>query len=83
MAFELVRVSKIGAGHWLVLVERDNYSRNGAWRRLTSTTHYRYVTTDSMAVDDYQSEDDRRSRKGAKALIRQARWWGDKFNTKI
>jgi hypothetical protein len=31
-----------------------------------------------MSVDDYRSDDDRRQKRGEKALIRQAKWWGTK-----
>lgn len=76
MAASLVSVRKCGYGHWDIVVERENFSRkNGVF---TSVTTWRYTTTDSMSVDDYKSEDYRRSRKGEKALIRQAKWWGDK-----
>ena len=76
MAASLVSVRKVGSGHWDIVVERENFSRNNGV--LTSVTTWRYTTTDSMSIDDYKSEDYRRSRVGERALIRQARWWGDK-----
>lgn len=80
MSTSLVSVRKCGSGHWDIVVEREYYSRkNGV---LTSVTYWRYTTTDSMSVDDYNSEDSRRCCKGERALIRQAKWWGVKENVK-
>lgn len=75
---QILRVSPCGPGHWEIIVERDNYSYKGVWPRMTSTTYFRYTTTDSMSVDDYRSDDERRQKRGEKSLIRQARVWGDK-----
>lgn len=66
-----------GYGHWRVIVEKANYSRKFPIR-LTSITRWEYVTTDSESVDDYRSDDYKRVNRGEKALIRQAKWWGDK-----
>lgn len=75
---QILRISNCGPGHWEIVVERDNYSHKGLWPRMTSTTYFRYTTTDSMSVDDYRSDDERRQKRGEKSLIRQARVWGDK-----
>ena len=72
MAAELRSVSKTGAGHWRVVVEQIYWSRKGD-KRVTSRKVWRFTTTDSVSVDDYHCG----GRMGEKALIRQAKWWGD------
>lgn len=76
MAAELRSISKTGAGHWRVVVEQTYWSRKGI-TRVTSRKVWTYTTTDSMAIDDYNSDDMARERKGEASLIRQAKWWGD------
>lgn len=66
---------KTGAGHWHVVVEQEYWSRKGA-ARVTSIKRWEHTTTNSMAVDDYHSEDCARSRRGERALLRQAKWFG-------
>ena len=72
MAAELRSVSKTGSGHWRVVVEQMYWSRKG-YKRVTSRKVWSYVTTDSVSVDDYNSG----GRMGEKALIRQAKLWGE------
>jgi hypothetical protein len=78
---EIVSVTFVGNGHWKVVVEKTNFKRKPIYhygRNLSSIIIYTYVTTDSMSVDDYRSDDDHRQKKGEKALIRQAKWLGIK-----
>lgn len=78
---EIVSLTKVGSGHWKVVVEKTNFKRKPIYhygRNLSSIIIYTYVTTDSISVDDYRSDDDRRQKRGEKALIRQAKLWGTK-----
>lgn len=77
----ITSIQKTGAGHWLVTVERDNYSPKT--RNWTSTTRWTYTTTDSMAIDAYCSDDEDRQRDGEQRLIWQAQTWGDKEIMKV
>lgn len=72
----IVTISKTGAGHWYIEVEKDNYSPSS--HRLTSITTWSYITTDSMAIDDYRSDDDQRVKEGEARLIWAAKTWGTK-----
>jgi hypothetical protein len=76
MRVDYIRIISIGAGHWRVIVERYNYSPKT--RITTSTTRWTVVTTDSMSIDDYKSEDEKRYKRGEKRLIWQAKTWGTK-----
>lgn len=83
---EIISVTKVGSGHWKVIVEKTNFKRKPLYhygRNLSTIITYTYVTTDSISIDDYKSEDDRRQRKGEKALIWQAKNYGDKDVTKF
>lgn len=60
------------------IANRIDEGYKGGFPRFTSITYFRYTTTDSMSVDDYRSDDERRQKRGEKSLIRQARVWGDK-----
>jgi hypothetical protein len=78
---EIVSLTKVGSGHWKVVVEKTNFKRKPIYhygRNLSSVIIYTYVTTDSMAIDAYRSDDDHRIKDGEKALIRQAKWLGTK-----
>lgn len=78
---EIVSLTKVGSGHWKVVVEKTNFKRKPIYhygRNLSSIIIYTYITTDSVSVDDYRSDDDRRQKRGEKALIRQAKWLGTK-----
>lgn len=70
-------IKKTGYGHWLVNVEEVNHSRDNEYR-VTSITRWEYTTTDSMAIGDYHSYDEKAAKKGEKALIRQTVTWGKK-----
>lgn len=73
----IVSITKTGSGHWRVVVERYNYSRCYPIR-VTSVTRWTCITTNSMAIDDYRSDDERRVKRGEKALIRETKWRGFK-----
>lgn len=77
MDTRITELTLIGSGHWRVVVEKENYSRKFPIR-VTSITRWKYITTDTISVDDYRSDDYKRVNRGEKALIRQAKWWGDK-----
>lgn len=70
------KISKVGYGHWEVVVCHDNYGRGRNKYRITSVTMWKYVTTDSMSIDDFRSDDPVRQKRGEKALIRQAKMFG-------
>lgn len=77
----IVNITKTGAGHWKVVAERYNYSRCYPIR-VTSVTRWTCTTTNSMAIDDYYSDDQRQVKRGEKALIREAKWNGFRENEK-
>ena len=76
MAAEIRSISKTNSGMWRVVVEQIYWSRKRP-ARVTSRKMWRYDTTDSVSIDDYNSDDTVRSRRGELALVRQAKWWGD------
>lgn len=77
----IVSITKTGSGHWKVVAERYNYARCYPMR-VTSVTRWTCLTTNSMAIDDYRSDDQRRVKRGEKALIREAKWKGFRENEK-
>lgn len=72
----ITTIRKTGAGHWYIEVEKDNYSPSTHY--LTSVTTWAHTTTDSMAIDAYRSEDNKRVRDGEARLIKAAKAWGTK-----
>jgi hypothetical protein len=83
---EIVSITKVGGGHWKVVVEKTNFKRKPLYhygRNLSTIITYTYVTTDSMSIDDYNSEDSRKQKRGEKTLIWQAKTYGDKDITKF
>jgi hypothetical protein len=62
-------IKKLSYGHWEIVVSQNFYKRKYPFS-YSSTKYWRYTTTDSMAIDDYRSDDDRRSKRGLKQLIR-------------
>lgn len=77
----IVSITKTSSGHWRVIAERYNYSRRYPIR-VTSVTRWTHLTTNSMAIDDYHSDDKRRVKRGEKALIREVKWKGFRENEK-
>ena len=71
-------IMSAGFGHWRVIVVHYNYGRGENRFRTTSTTEWEHITTDSMAIDDFRSDDPARQKRGEKALIRQAKRYGFK-----
>jgi hypothetical protein len=67
-----------GRGHWRIIVEQEHWMRKYPFG-LSSITLWEYTTTDSMAIDDYKSDDYQRQRNGEHRLIRQAKAYGTKI----
>ena len=74
---EIETLSKVSSGQWLVVVRKTNYTRKG-WFTTSSEIFYTYYTNDSMAVDDFRSDDKKRYLDGKKRLIWQAKTYGKK-----
>lgn len=72
---EIETLHKVGSGQWLVVVRKTNYTRKGLFTT-SSEIFYTYYTNDSMAVDDFRSDDKKRYLDGKKRLIRQAKTYG-------
>lgn len=66
-----------GYGHWEIVVEQENWKRKHPYG-LSSITMWTYTTTDSMSIDDYRSDDEKRINNGERRLIYQAKNFGDK-----
>lgn len=81
MKADYIKITPTGHGHWRVVVERYNFSPKD--RRITSFTKWTVVTTDSMSIDDYKSNDDKRCIRGERNLIWQAKTRGIKEVVKI
>lgn len=77
MPYFITELRKVSSGAYRISVEKENYSRKFPMR-LTSITRYTYTTTCMPDVDDFHSDDERRSARGERNLIRQCRWWGEK-----
>lgn len=83
---EIIGITKVGSGHWRVIVEKTNFKKKPIYhygRNLSTIITYTYITTDSVSIDDYNSEDSRRQKRGEKALIWQTKTYGDKDITKF
>lgn len=74
---EIETLHKVSSGQWLVVVRKTNYTRKGQFT-ISSEIFYSYYTNDSMAVDDFRSDDKKRYLDGKKRLIYQAKTYGDK-----
>jgi hypothetical protein len=67
-------VSFLGRGHWKVIVTQIHFKRsNGLY---SSQTIWEKITTNSMAIDDYNSEDNTRRQRGYNVLLRETKMFG-------
>lgn len=74
-------ITKIGYGHWKVVVVKRNYNRECM---LNSITEWKYTTTDSMLIDDYNhGESNAKVRQAENMLIYMAKKHGSKRIIKI
>lgn len=75
------KISSVGRGHFQVVVEEDHFQRKYPYR-ITSITSWTHITTNTTAIDDYRSDDEKRHIKGRKKLIYEAKAYGAKTITK-
>lgn len=66
-----------GYGHWKIVVEQEHWRRKYPFG-LSSITTWTYITTDSVSIDAYRSDDDSKVKDGENCLIYQAKTWGVK-----
>lgn len=67
----------LGNGHHKVIVEQTHYGRKFPYG-ITSFTYWERITTNTMAICDYQSSMPMRYRRGFEALVREAKMFGNK-----
>ena len=72
----------LGKGHHKVIVEQTHYGRKFPYG-ITSFTYWERITTNTMAICDYQSSMPMRYRRGFEALVREAKMFGKKSVEKL
>lgn len=69
-------ITKIGYGHWKVVVVKCNYNKKGI---LSSVTEWKYTTNDSILIDDYNhGESNAKVKQAENMLIYMAKKHGSK-----
>lgn len=78
---KITSISKVSYGHWKIVVEKQNFNKQC---HLSSVTKWKYTTTDSMLIDDYnRGESYAKVRQAENMLIYMAKKHGSKRIIKI